>query len=535
MIRYFTFFCLIGVFLSGNTFGQDLEVFESGINKVDALSERMHQLERLKSIDDLTRYKGLNDISIEIKTIAPDFHKNVLKDIDSDKPLHGSQLTLLHKIVGLFLELDYKLMRLAESSKKEVLKVRPLLDRFENFEIVYLPYYKEKEFRRLVNAEDRSYEVERKELKRQLRELVKKNYIEDVKNSFYSLRSKVNAGTIRRNSPLVAETLDSFGYRLIHRKKYWRKWRRRIFRQVIADFGSRVGRNIVHHASGAFGNGMGSIRWRKGWLWKDKKVYDEIVKQLKPLDVITEKVSYTPTDFFIPGHFGHNAIWLGTKEQLQELGIWDHPVVKPHQETISAGKSIIETDRSGTHFKSLKDFMNVDEFGLLRFRNDTLDVQNERSKVLKVYEVAFAQLGKTYDFNFDVETTDKLVCSELLYQSFGDVNWPTEPYIGRTTISPDNVVSLALFDNPPIDLIYYVQGTKDGRYIYKDKDDLASDIGFVKKDDLYKKPYKECRTERVRKPGGRPHEKINRRICDDKLEDLIYIPHAPLPDLTANF
>jgi hypothetical protein len=532
MLRYLTLIC----FLSLGTFQVSLaNDYEQEIGQVEALSERIHQLELQKSVDDYARYQGLDEISEEIKNIAPNFHKIVLRDLESEKPLHGSQLTLLHKIVGVFLELDYKLVRLAETTQKEVLKVRPLLDRFENFETVYLPYYQEKDFRRLVNAEDRSYEVERKELKRQLRNLVKKDYIEDVKNHFYSLRSKVNAGTMRRSSPLVAETLDSFGYRLIHREKYWRKWRRKIFGQVLSDFGARVGSNVVHHASGAFGNGMGAIRWRKGWLWKDQKIYEEIKKQLRPLDVITEKVSYTPTDFFIPGHFSHNAIWLGTKEQLQELGIWDHPVIKPHQEAITKGKSIIETDLSGTHFKSLYDFMNVDEFGLLRFRQDTLDVQNDRNKVLKVYEVAFAQLGKTYDFNFDVETTDKLVCSEFLYQSFGDVNWPTEPYIGRTTISPDNVVSLALFDNPPLDLIYYIQGTKEGDYIYKDKDDLASDIGFVKVDDLYKRPYKECRTERVKKPGSRGSDMINRRICEDRLEDLIYVPHAPLPDLTANF
>ena len=138
---------------------------------------------------------------------------------------------------------------------------------------------------------------------------------------------------------------------------------------------------------------------------------------------------------------------------------------------------------------------------------------------------------ETYDFNFDVETTDKLVCSELLYQSFGDVNWPTEPYIGRTTISPDNVVSLALFDNPPIELVYYALQNKKGEVIYKDIDDLASDIGFVKKGDVYKRPYKVCKDEEVKRPGSRGRETINRRTCETRFEDLVYTPHAPLPDL----
>ena len=108
-------------------------------------------------------------------------------------------------------------------------------------------------------------------------------------------------------------------------------------------------------------------------------------------------------------------------------------------------------------------------------------------------------MGKTYDFNFDVETTDKLVCSELLYQSFGDVAWPTEKYLGRVTISPDNVASLILYANTPMDLQYYIKGEKDRSVLYKTEDDLANDLGFVKDEErstldepFYKQPFKKC-------------------------------------------
>lgn len=524
------FFLIFGLQV-GAYAGKDVS---AEVSRVEALSERVRLIDTLKGSSTLVRYELLSEVAKEIKSIAPSFHRDVIDDLESGKPLHGSQLTLLHKMVGLFLELDYKLLKMAETSKQAVFKVLPVLDRYENFIVSYLPFYKKKDFRRLVNAEDMSYEVERKELKRQLRLLVKKEELKRVQELFMNFRAKVKRGDISRSAPLVKETLDHYGSKLIWDKKYWRGWRRLVFGQTLTDFGARLGRNIVHHASGAFGNGMGAIKWRKGYMWKNQKITEEIRKQLKPLDIITEKVGYTPTDFFIPGHFGHNAIWLGTKEQIQELGIWDHPIIKPWHKKIEAGYSILETIRPGTGFKTLEEFMNVDEFGLLRFRKDTLDVQSETEKVLKVYEIAFKQVGKKYDFNFDVETTDKLVCSELLYQSFGDVNWPTEPYIGRTTISPDNVVSLALFDNPPIDLIYYAVADKRGNIRYKDIDDLAADIGFVKQDGLYKRPYKVCKSERVRKPGGRGSEFINRRSCETRLEDLLYTPHRTLPDLSVS-
>jgi hypothetical protein len=56
------------------------------------------------------------------------------------------------------------------------------------------------------------------------------------------------------------------------------------------------------------------------------------------------------------------------------------------------------------------------------------------------------QVGKDYDFNFDVETTDKIVCSELVYTVYTDIPWPTEKALGRYTISPDNVAKKALSD-----------------------------------------------------------------------------------------
>lgn len=514
------------------TQAQESRNFESDIHAMEDLESRVALIGTEKSDSILDNYHDLKEVASEVKAIAPKFHGEVISDLKKGKPLHGSQLTLLHKIVGVFISLDYKLQKLAMTHSEEVFKVLPLLDRVENIYEVYLPFYKEKKFRRLVNAEDSSYQVERKELKKVILNLIKKAELKKIQKGYSDFVWKVKKGQIRRSAPMVTETIDHEGGKLIYDNKYWRGWRARLFGTTLTDFGSRIGSEIIHHASGAFGNGMGSIRWRRGWLDKDKKIEKEIFALLKPLDVITEKVGYTPTDFFIPGHFGHNAIWLGTQKQLEDLGLWNHPVIKPFQKDIAAGKSIIETDRSGTHFKSLADFMNVDEFGLLRMKRETLDILSEREKVLKIYEVAFAQLGKTYDFNFDVETTDQLVCSELLYQSFGDVNWPTEAYLGRTTISPDNVVSLALFDNAPIDLIYFIKGSKEGTYTYKDIDDLANDIGFVKKDGVYKEPYKVCKNVRVRKPGGRGHETINKRECETRLKDLIYVPHRSLPDFS---
>jgi hypothetical protein len=74
--------------------------------------------------------------------------------------------------------------------------------------------------------------------------------------------------------------------------------------------------------------------------------------------------------------------------------------------------------------------------------------------------LTFRQIGKEYDFNFDVNTTEKIVCSELAYVCFPQINWPTEKTVGRHTISPDNVANLC-WNNVPLQLITFYHDGKE--------------------------------------------------------------------------
>src|SRR5690606_24429221 len=205
---------------------------------------------------------------------------------------------------------------------------------------------------------------------------------------------------------------------LHNHKRTWKK-SRKAFR---GDFWQGLKTFVVHHISGFIGNRAGSVKFRKGTMWDDQPLNQDIASMLQPMDIITEKTPFILTDKLIPGHFGHNAFWLGTEEQLKDLGVWDEEFMRPFHAAIRSGQNIMETDRSGTHLKALEPWMNIDEIAVIRRQ----DRPARKDEIREFYAVLMAQPGKTYDFNFDVETTDKLVCSELLYQAFGDVIWPTE-------------------------------------------------------------------------------------------------------------
>ena len=236
------------------------------------------------------------------------------------------------------------------------------------------------------------------------------------------------------------------------------------FERLTVDTVAETTKDGFDMVSGLFGNTIGMYESRKGKLYGDEEAMHNIKSILQPLDIILEKTPFRLTDKLIPGHFGHVAIWTGTKAELIDAGIWDELLVKQYADQLSTDsdpdsrdqQQIIEALRDGVQLNSLEHFINVDDIAILRPIFDKDNAQELKNEALVM---AFRQLGKKYDFNFDVDTTDKIVCSELAYISFPSVDWPTEKTLGRHSISPDNVAQLA-WNNVPLKLVMFYHDGK---------------------------------------------------------------------------
>lgn len=206
----------------------------------------------------------------------------------------------------------------------------------------------------------------------------------------------------------------------------------------------------MHVSSLVFGNAMGLVESRRGKLDGRAEVLSKVRQHVRAGDILLEKTPFRLTDAFIPGHFGHVAIWVGSEAELRQLGIWDHPAVRPHQAAISAGRGVVEALRSGVEMNPLRQFMNIDDLAVLR-QNGLADADRAEAIVQ-----ALRQVGKEYDFNFEVQSTDRIVCSELVYHSYVHLDWPTERHLGRVTISPDNVAVRATGAGPlEVELLFH--------------------------------------------------------------------------------
>lgn len=236
------------------------------------------------------------------------------------------------------------------------------------------------------------------------------------------------------------------------------------FEKIAEDLISDASSEGLDKLSGVFGNTVGLYESRKGKLYGDKEAIRKIQAVFQPLDILLEKTPFRLTDKLIPGHFGHVAIWTGTESELKRAGVWDHQLVKQYASQINETSNpdskdshqIIEALRNGVQLSTLEHFLNIDDFAILRPMFDE-DSKAELTKEALI--MAFRQLGKKYDFNFDVNTTDKIVCSELAYVSFPSVDWPTQKTLGRYNISPDNVAQLA-WNNVPLQLVIFYHDGK---------------------------------------------------------------------------
>lgn len=193
-----------------------------------------------------------------------------------------------------------------------------------------------------------------------------------------------------------------------------------------------------------FGNTVGLVATRSGKLKKLPAAQKAgISARLRPLDILLEKTPFRLTDRFIPGHWGHVAIWVGTEADLRELGVWDS-LEEEHRQQIRSGCTIIEALRCGVRLNTLDHFLNIDDLATLRQRR----LSRQRTK--RYLQKAFAQVGKKYDFSFNVETDAKIVCSELAYVVYSkDIAWRTQTTLGRATISPDHVAMKAKTEADP--------------------------------------------------------------------------------------
>lgn len=157
-------------------------------------------------------------------------------------------------------------------------------------------------------------------------------------------------------------------------------------------------------------------------------------KKLQPGDIILTRRNWHLSNAFLPGFWPHAALYVGTKEQLEDLGIteenagvaWEAHIKPQHGHP----RVILEAVGEGVRFHSAEYTLHADYVMVLRPR-----LNDEQIKA--ALQNAFYFHDNPYDFDFDFVDEHKIVCSELIYRAYsGMLDLKMERVLRKDVVSP---------------------------------------------------------------------------------------------------
>jgi permuted papain-like amidase YaeF/Yiix C92 family enzyme len=411
---------------------------------------------------EIAEYRTLAERALMLRAETIKVGMQIREKQGQGKPLTGEDLDLLNQGIVEHLALRKELLAVAEShecwldgSDKELLAVgitpesrlkgvmlslSSALVLYDNYLMAISLFEGDSKLRRLLNERDPGYAVNSAELAKVTLHYDSVTNRQRVRRAmkFYERESKRHRDTLERSPEIgyvSALITQSPSYTMVRKWSPFYVVGRKLgfFGAVTTDTLTGLEREGLNLFSMVFGNAVGLVETRKGKLYGRTEVLEEVQGTLRAGDILLEKTPFRLTDKLIPGYWGHAAVWIGTESELKELGVWDNPVVARHREEIRQGRLVVEALRSGVEMNTLEHFFNIDSFGALR--KPELGREGRARTVIQ----ALRQVGKPYDFNFDVESKERVYCSKLVYLSYSGVEWPTKKSLGRTTFTPDDV------------------------------------------------------------------------------------------------
>jgi hypothetical protein len=398
--------------------------------------------------------------------------------LDAGKPLPGSDLVVLNAGLAEHLQLRQRLYAVTQAHecwldpsgavarltprqrlKGAMLSLSAALVLYDNYLLAIALYQEEPRLRRLLNNKDIGYDIDYGELNRLALSFASEEKRNRVRRAIAWYEAEIAEYTeaIRQDpylaylvrtieqSPSYNMTKSFSPLALVGRKVEF-------YLPFTVESLVRLKDESVNMVSMIFGNGIGLVESRRGKLYGRRDVQLALEEQLRAGDILLERTPFRLTDSFIPGYWGHAAIWVGSEAELRVLGIWDHPVVRPYQDDIRSGRRVVEALRPGVALNSLEHFLNVDDLAVLR------DQRPMSAPKADAVVQALREVGKRYDFTYDLQTRDRLGCAELVYHAYGDVDWPSRRDFGRLAIAPDHIAARAVGDAPLEIIALYVDG-----------------------------------------------------------------------------
>ncbi len=205
-------------------------------------------------------------------------------------------------------------------------------------------------------------------------------------------------------------------------------------------------------------------------------------KKLRPGDILLERRNWFLSNAFLPGYWPHAAIYVGSREDLIRLGLDKDSRVAPHWKRFctpdESGHAhvILESVSEGVIFSSMEHSIGgADSAAAVR-------PNLAEARIRECLARAFSHVGKPYDFEFDFFSSDKLVCTELVYRSYdGEIDFPLVNILGTRTMPAIELVRKCAKERgkagAQLTFVAFVEGSEaSGKAIFRGESEFTQTL-----------------------------------------------------------
>jgi len=255
--------------------------------------------------------------------------------------------------------------------------------------------------------------------------------------------------------------------------------------------------------------GMGKVKvWRIGQTLITPEQALEFSRTFEPGDFYLTRKEWRLTNVGIPGFWTHSAMFIGTPAEraiyfdTPEINQWvasmgatsyedllkqASPIYANHPGNDELGDiRVIEALDAGVIFNSIETSLAAD--GAAVFRPITT-----RLEKAKAIYASFYYTGQPYDFKFDFDSDNALVCSELIFKAYQPsdtqtgIDFPLNRAVGNKMLTPSEIAQW--YDetvgtpNQQIDLVMFIDSNEKDRVAFQSTKEAF--IGSWKRPDWY--------------------------------------------------
>lgn len=205
-----------------------------------------------------------------------------------------------------------------------------------------------------------------------------------------------------------------------------------------------------------------------------KYIRKNIQSVLRPWDILFSHRAWFITNDLIDGKRKHASIFLWNKSTLQKfikkndiVLSWDTINMDQRKKT---DMLIIDSTEHGVTVRSIDDLTYLDDILIVR-------IEKSQAQKDKMITTLLEQLGKPYNYDFDINDTTSIYCAQLIHQGLTtiDITIPHTSFAWRAYLYPQDIVDYIIatwIQNKEFSIVTAIKNIQTNPQFYTEEDML---------------------------------------------------------------